>query len=81
MAENWQKMESKLYECEDCVHPLDVSTFVYSGKGSAQVGHHDQQGGGNHPTSCNVAHGSPGCSKANLQCTGGNGLFYCFVIN
>jgi hypothetical protein len=47
------------------------------GAGSAQVGHHDRQGGGN--ASWNSAHGSRGCSQANLVATGGNGLLYCFV--
>ena len=51
------------------------------GEGSAQVGHHDRQGGGDNPTSWNSAHGSRGCSQANLQGTGGNGLFYCFAVN
>ncbi len=50
-------------------------------EGSAQVGHHDRQGGGENPTSWNSAHGSRGCSQANLQATGGNGLFYCFAVN
>lgn len=49
--------------------------------GSAQVGHHDRTGGGENPTSWNSAHGSRGCSQANLQGTGGNGLFYCFAID
>lgn len=49
--------------------------------GSAQVGHHDRQGGGENPTSWNSAHGSRGCSQSNLQATGGNGLFYCFAVN
>lgn len=49
--------------------------------GSAQVGHHDKTGGGDNPTSWNSAHGSRGCSQANLQATGGNGLFYCFAID
>ncbi|MGH7698966.1 MAG: hypothetical protein ACREMJ_00370 [Gemmatimonadales bacterium] len=48
--------------------------------GSARVGHHDRTGGGQHPTSWNSAHNSRGCSQANLQATGGNGLFYCFAI-
>ncbi len=48
--------------------------------GSAQVGHHDRTGGGENPTSWNSAHGSRGCSQANLQATGGNGLFYCFAV-
>ena len=49
--------------------------------GSAQVGHHDRTGGGQNPESWNSAHGSRGCSQADLQGTGGNGLFYCFAIN
>ena len=49
--------------------------------GSAQVGHHDRQGGGQNPTSWNAAHGSRGCSQANLEGTGGFGLFYCFAAN
>ncbi len=46
--------------------------------GSAMVGHHDRIGGGVRPTSWNSAHPSRGCGQANLQATGGNGLFYCF---
>jgi len=49
--------------------------------GSAQVGHHDRQGGGDAPTSWNSAHGSKGCSQQNLQGTGGDGLFYCFAVD
>jgi hypothetical protein len=45
--------------------------------GSAMLGHHDRDGGGN--TSWNAAHGSRGCSQANLVATGGAGLFYCFA--
>ena len=55
------------------------SNWTNSGEGSAQVGHHDRQGGGPAPTSWNAAHGSRGCSQANLQGTGGNGYFYCFA--
>ena len=47
--------------------------------GSAQVGHHDRQGGGANPTSWNSAHASKGCSQDNLRGTGGDGLFYCFA--
>jgi hypothetical protein len=57
------------------------SNWTSSGEGSAQVGHHDRQGGGANPTSWNSAHGSRGCSQENLQGTGGNGYFYCFAIN
>jgi len=49
--------------------------------GSALLGHHDRMGGGANATSWNSAHPSRGCSQANLQATGGNGLFYCFVRN
>jgi hypothetical protein len=49
--------------------------------GSAQLGHHDRQGGGANPNSWNSAHASRGCSQPNLQDTGGNGLFYCFAID
>ena len=52
-----------------------------SGDGSARVGHHDRIGGGQNPTSWNDAHGSRGCGQADLQGTGGDGLFYCFAIN
>ncbi len=53
--------------------------WTSSSDGSAQVGHHDRQGGGANPTSWNAAHMSKGCSQANLQATGGDGLFYCFA--
>jgi hypothetical protein len=49
--------------------------------GSAQVGHHDRQGGGEAPSSWNSAHASKGCSQQNLQGTGGDGLFYCFAVD
>lgn len=56
-----------------------------SSEGSAIVGHHDRsepvvdfivnQG------SFSTSHPSNGCSQADLQGTGGDGLFYCFVQN
>ena len=49
--------------------------------GSALVGHHDRTGGGANPTSWNNAHPSRGCGQADLQGTGGDGLFYCFAID
>jgi len=52
-----------------------------SSDGSARVGHHDRQGGGQNPTSWNSAHNSRGCSQADLQGTGGNGYFYCFAVD
>ncbi len=55
------------------------SNWTSSEDGSALVGHHDRQGGGANPTSWNSAHASRGCSQANLQASGGNGLYYCFA--
>src|SRR5262245_12110181 len=55
--------------------------WTSAGEGSAQVGHHDRQGGGDHATSWNSTHPSRGCSQENLRGTGGDGLFYCFAIN
>ncbi|HLV01134.1 MAG TPA: hypothetical protein VKZ59_07705 [Acidobacteriota bacterium] len=55
--------------------------WTSSGAGSAQVGHHDRQGGGDNPTSWNSAHASRGCSQEDLRGTGGDGLFYCFAID
>lgn len=55
------------------------SNWTSTGDGSAQVGHHDRQGGGTNPTSWNSAHGSKGCSQDNLVSTGGSGRFYCFA--
>ena len=48
-------------------------------RGQRRVGHHDRNGGGEHPTSWHSAHGSRGCSQEDLIGTGGNGLFYCFA--
>ena len=55
--------------------------WTKNGEGSAQVGHHDRTGGGANPNSWNSAHGSRGCSQADLVGTGGNGHFYCFATN
>ena len=57
------------------------ANWTSSGEGTARVGHHDRQGGGQNPTSWNSAHGSRGCSQENLQGTGGNGYFYCFATD
>ena len=56
------------------------NNWTSNSTGSAQVGHHDRQGGGANPTSWNNAHASKGCSQANLVGTGGAGLFYCFAV-
>jgi hypothetical protein len=57
------------------------SNWTSNGEGSALVGHFDRQGGGQNPTSWNSAHGSRGCSQADLQGTGGDGLLYCFAAD
>jgi hypothetical protein len=54
------------------------ANWTSSAAGSAQVGHHDRQGGGDNPTAWNSAHASRGCGQDNLRATGGNGYFYCF---
>jgi hypothetical protein len=55
------------------------NNWTSNSSGSAQVGHHDRQGGGANPTSWNNAHASKGCSQENLRATGGDALFYCFA--
>ena len=59
---------------------LTCANWTSNGAGSAQVGHHDRQGGGQNPTSWNSAHASSGCSQQALRGTGGDGLFYCFAV-
>lgn len=71
---------------EGTAHPAGEDTTCdnwtsSASDGSARVGHHDRQGGGENPTSWNSAHGSRGCGQADLQGTGGNGFFYCFAID
>ena len=58
---------------------LTCTNWTSSGEGSAQVGHHDRDGGGQNPKSWNSAHASKGCSQENLRGTGGDGLIYCFA--
>jgi hypothetical protein len=53
--------------------------YTSNSEGSAQLGHHDKQGGGN--GSWNSSHPSRGCSQPNLVATGGAGLLYCFAVN
>lgn len=57
------------------------SNWTSNGEGSALVGHHDRQGGGQNPESWNQAHGSRGCGQEDLQGTGGDGLYYCFATD
>ena len=48
---------------------------------TAQVGHHDRQGGGAAPQSWNAAHATQGCSAAAFVALGGRGSFYCFAAD
>jgi len=57
------------------------NNWTSSDEGSALVGHHDRQGGGQNPSSFNSAHGSRGCSLEDLRGTGGDGRFYCFATD
>ena len=55
------------------------NNWTSNAAGTAQLGHHDKQGGGN--GSWNSTHASRGCSQENLVSTGGAGLLYCFAVN
>ena len=46
---------------------LTCANWTSGGDGTAQVGHHDRQGGGPNPTSWNSAHTSRGCSPDGLK--------------
>jgi hypothetical protein len=59
---------------------MTCQNWTSNSTGVAMMGHHDRVGGGAAPTSWNASHGSKGCSQANLQATGGDGLFYCFAV-
>jgi hypothetical protein len=63
--------------------PNTCENWTSSAQGSATVGHHDRMGlQDDAPSkSWNSSHGSRGCSQADLQGTGGDGLFYCFAAD
>jgi hypothetical protein len=60
---------------------LTCGSWTSNGPGRAQVGHHDRRGLDAGVSSWNSAHASSGCSQADLESTGGAGLFYCFAID
>jgi hypothetical protein len=60
---------------------LTCTSWTSSGPGRAQVGHHDRRGLEAGVSSWNSAHATSGCSQADLESTGGAGLFYCFAID
>jgi len=51
--------------------------YTSNGRGEIQLGHSDRSDG----SSWISAHGSRGCSQADLAATGGAGQFYCFAID
>jgi len=55
--------------------------WMSNSEGSAIVGHHNREGGGDDPTSWVSAHRSRGCSQEHLESSGGAGLFYCFATD
>ncbi len=55
--------------------------WTSSTEGSARVGHADRYSFTTPGSPWNSAHGTPGCTQANLISTGGAGLFYCFAIS
>lgn len=59
----------------------DCDNWTNDGNANARVGHHNKQGGGQNPMSWLSAHDSRGCSSANFQSTGGDGLYYCFAAD
>ena len=58
---------------------MTCGNWTSSGEGSAMVGHSDRHRRTTPGSPWNTAHGSRGCSQADLEGTGGAGLFYCFA--
>jgi hypothetical protein len=59
---------------------LTCQNWTYDGSdGNAVIGHHDRLSGWN--TSWNSAHTTNGCSREDLNATGGAGRFYCFAVD
>jgi hypothetical protein len=65
----------------DASDDLTCGNWTSSTTGHAQTGHHDRRGMGEGVNSWNSVHPSRGCSQADLESTGGAGLFYCFAID
>ena len=55
------------------------SNWTSNSTGRTGVGHHDRMGGPS--ASWNSVHSSRSCSQADLQATGGDGVFYCFAAD
>lgn len=58
----------------------NCNNWTSASEGSATVGHHDREGGGDNGSSWNSAHESLGCSQEDYRKSGGDGLFYCFAV-
>ena len=57
------------------------SNWTSNSEGSARVGHAYRYSFMNPGSPWNSAHGTPGCTQANLVQVGGAGLFYCFATD
>ena len=55
------------------------SNWTSGDAGNAIVGHHDRLGGPS--ASWNAVHTTRSCAQADLEATGGDGLFYCFAAD
>ncbi len=67
------------YDAPDTGPPVRTPQRAYARSIEVVLGHTDRFGGGN--PSWNAAHQPGGCSQADLQATGGAGLFYCFAAD
>ena len=63
----------------DGLHLAQANPNFPAERARAMLGHSDRTGGGN--ISWNSTHMSQGCSKPELNATGGTGRFYCFATN
>lgn len=60
---------------------MTCSNWTSNDEGSARVGHADRYSFTTPGSPWNSAHGTPGCTQADLVQVGGAGLFYCFAID
>ncbi len=60
---------------------MTCSNWTSNDEGSARVGHADRYSFTTPGSPWNSAHGTPGCTQADLVQVGGAGLLYCFAID
>jgi hypothetical protein len=60
---------------------MTCSNWTSSDEGRARVGHADRYSFTTPGSPWNSAHGTPGCTQADLVQVGGAGLLYCFAID